>query len=212
MNKVEISPIFKKKDDFDKDNYIPISTFVVFSKVFETIIAEQLMEYFTSIFDTVLCGYCKKYSTDHILIKSIDSWKCALDKHNFVGSIHMDPSKAFDCIPHGLLAAKMNAYGLSGDACERMSSYLTGRSWMRLGPFIFNDFINNTFYFIETCDLTNYADDNTLHHIASNIEAVLSALRTDTKAEFDWFINNEIQENPSKFQFVFLKHFRYKDG
>ncbi len=30
-------------------------------------------------------------------------------------------------IPHGLLVAKMNLYGLSGDAFEFMSSYLTGR-------------------------------------------------------------------------------------
>ncbi len=39
----------------------------------------------------------------------------------------MEVSKAFDCIPHGLLIAQINAYGLSGDVCEFMSSYLTGR-------------------------------------------------------------------------------------
>ncbi len=54
-----------------------------------------------------------------------------------------------------------------------------------LGPFIFNLFLNDIFYFIETCDLTNYVDDNTLHHIASTIEAVLSALMTDTKAAIE---------------------------
>ncbi len=70
--------------------------------------------------------------------------------------------------------------------------------------------MNDIFHFIETCDLTNYADDNTLHHIASTIEAVLSALRTDTKTAIDWFINNFMQANRSKFQFMFLKHFRCK--
>ncbi len=209
----------------------PISILVVFSKIFETIIAEQLMEYFTSIFDNMLCAYCKKYGTEHVLIKFIDSWKYALDNQNIVGTILMDLSKVFDCIPHGLLDAKMNAYGLSGDACEFMSSYLTGpfqrvnisderSSWLpllkgipqgsSLGPFIFNVFMNDIFHFIETCDLTNYADDNTLHNIASTIEAVLSALSTDTKAAIDWFINNYMQANPSKFQFMFQKHFRCK--
>ncbi len=48
-----------------------------------------------------------------------------LDNHSFVGTILMDLSKAFDCIPHGLLVAKMNAYRLSGDACEFMSSNRT---------------------------------------------------------------------------------------
>ncbi len=127
MKKAEISPIFKKNDDLNKDNYRPIIILVVFSKVFETIIAEQLMEYFTSIFHNMLYAYRKKYGTEHVVIKLTDSWKYALDNHNFVGTILMDLSKAFDCIPHGLLVAKINAYGLNGDACEFMSSYLTGR-------------------------------------------------------------------------------------
>ncbi len=31
------------------------------------------------------------------------------------------------------------------------------------------------------------------------------------KAAIDWFINNYVQANPSKFQFMFLKHFRCKE-
>ncbi len=77
MKKTEISPIFKKKDDMIKDNYRPISILAVFSKVFETIIAEQLMEYFKSIFNETLCAYRKKYATEHVLIKLIDSWRFA---------------------------------------------------------------------------------------------------------------------------------------
>ncbi len=42
------------------------------------------------------------------------------------------------------------------------------------------------------------------------IEAVLSALRTYTKAAIDWFINKYMKANPSKFQFMFLKYFRCK--
>ncbi len=85
------------------------------------------MEYFTSIFDIILCAYHKKYGTEHVLIKLINSWKYALDNHNIVGTILMDLSKAFDSMPHGLLIAKMNGHGLNGDACDFMSSYLTGR-------------------------------------------------------------------------------------
>ncbi len=71
MKKAEISLIYKKNDDLAKDNYRPISILVVFSKVFETIITEQLMEYFTSLFDNMLCAYHKKYGTEHVLIKLI---------------------------------------------------------------------------------------------------------------------------------------------
>ena len=39
----------------------------------------------------------------------------------------MDLFKAFDCIPHDLLAAKLNAYGLSEDAVTLVHSYLKHR-------------------------------------------------------------------------------------
>ncbi len=75
-----------------KDNFRKISLLEIFSKVFETIVAEQLMEYFKDIFDPMLCGYRKKYGKEHVLIKLIDSWKYALHNDNFVGTVLMDLS------------------------------------------------------------------------------------------------------------------------
>ncbi len=88
MKKPEISPIFKKKDDMIKDNYRPISILAVLSKVFETIIAEQLMKYFKSIFNEKLCAYRKKYGAEHVLIKLIDSWKFALVENKYAGTVN----------------------------------------------------------------------------------------------------------------------------
>ena len=101
----------------------------------------------------------------------------------------MDLSKAFDCIPHGLLLTKLKCYGLSDQACLLLKSYISDRKqrvkvghsrskWGSvaqgvpqgsiLGPLIFNIFINDIFYALENvCNLYNYADDNTLlntHH------------------------------------------------
>ncbi len=59
-----------------------------------------------------------------MLVKLIDSWKNALDNDKYVGTLLIDLSKAFDCIPHGLLIAKMKAYGLSNEACAFMSNYI----------------------------------------------------------------------------------------
>ena len=52
----------------------------------------------------------------------------------------MDLSKAFDCIPHELLIAKMDAYG----------------------PILLNLFINDLFMYIKNSDLHNAVDDNTI--------------------------------------------------
>ncbi len=153
----------------NKENYRPISILAVFSKVFGSIIAEQLMEHFKDIFNDMWCAYRKKYGCEHVLVKRIYSWKYALDEDNFAGTLLIDLSKAFDCMPHGLLIVKMSAYGLSNDSCEFMSSYLCDRyqrvkishnnsSWMkilkdihqgsRLGQFLFNVFMNDIFYFM----------------------------------------------------------------
>ncbi len=85
------------------------------------------MAYFENIFNNVLCAYRKKYECKHVLIKLSDSWKYALDNDKFVGTLLIDLSKAFDCIPHGLLIAKMKAYGLSNEACTFRSSCICDR-------------------------------------------------------------------------------------
>ena len=39
----------------------------------------------------------------------------------------MDLSKAYDCIPHDLLIAKLHAYGLGIKAIKLLDSYLTNK-------------------------------------------------------------------------------------
>ena len=41
----EVSPIFKKKDDLDKENYRPVSVLPHVSKVFERIMHHQIYGY-----------------------------------------------------------------------------------------------------------------------------------------------------------------------
>ena len=48
-----------------------------------------------------------------VLIRLIENWKQALDENFVVGNVLMDLSKAFDCILHDLLIAKLYAYGFS---------------------------------------------------------------------------------------------------
>ena len=75
----------------------------------------------------MMCAYRKKYGCEHVVVKLVDSWKMAFDENKYTGTLLMDLSKAFDCIPHRLLICKMRAYGLGENACKLMISYLTGR-------------------------------------------------------------------------------------
>jgi len=48
----------------------------------------------------------------------------SLDKKNFVGGLFCDLQKAFDCVNHNILLAKMEFYGISGIVNKLMRSYL----------------------------------------------------------------------------------------
>ena len=50
-----------------------------------------------------------------------------MDSNKVVGAVLMDLSKAFDCIPHDLLIAKMHAYGFDEDSLILFFSYLKDR-------------------------------------------------------------------------------------
>ena len=64
----------------------------------------------------------------------MEDWRKALDDRKYVGAVLMDLSKAFDCMPHNLLLAKLQSYGLSSEAISLMCSYLTGsRQSVKIG-------------------------------------------------------------------------------
>ena len=61
------------------------------------------------------------------MIRLIENWKLHLDNKEFVGAVLMDLSKAFDCVPHDLLIAKMHAYGFGNETLILFFSYLKNR-------------------------------------------------------------------------------------
>ena len=78
-------------------------------------------------FSIYLTGFRKNRGTQHALLKMIETWKTKLDMGHKVGVIYMDLSKAFDCLSHELLIAKLKCYGLDQHAVEFFRSYLLTR-------------------------------------------------------------------------------------
>jgi hypothetical protein len=54
----------------------------------------------------------------------VTDWRQSLDNKEIVTVISLALSKAFDCIPHNLLLAKLRAYGVSEHSVSLLRSYL----------------------------------------------------------------------------------------
>ena len=51
---------------------------------------------------------------DHALLVIMNDWMLNLDNNTPIDSVYLDFSKAFDCVPHRRLMAKLHAYGIRG--------------------------------------------------------------------------------------------------
>ena len=82
-----IVPINKLRTD--KVNYRPVSVLSTFSKIFERFIHEKISPHFNSCLSIFISAYRKKYSSNHVIIRLLETWKGNLDKKKEVcwGSI-----------------------------------------------------------------------------------------------------------------------------
>ena len=130
----------------------------------------------------------------------IEKWRKSIDKGGSFGALLTDLSKAFDCLPHDLLVAKLYAYGFDLKSVTLVHSYLTGRkqrvkidhiysSWEEiffdvpqgsiLGPLLFNIFACNLFDFMDdSVNIGRYADDTTPYISGRNIKEFKSKIKS----------------------------------
>ena len=119
-----VRPIYKKDDRNEIKNYRPVSILNCFSKIYEKFLNEQLLPFVNRSISELMSAYRSGYSTNHVLIRFIENWRHALDNNLFTGAVLMNLSKAFDCLLHDLLIAKLHAYGLDFDTVTFLHNYL----------------------------------------------------------------------------------------
>ena len=83
-------------------------------------------EYFHPLFSKLKTRFQKAFNVQHCLLVLVEKCCEVLDKLGYAGILLTltDLSKAFDCINHELLNAKLHAYGFNLELTTFIQSYL----------------------------------------------------------------------------------------
>ena len=73
------------------------------------------------------CGFRKGFNAQQCFIGMIEKAKRIMDKGGYFSALLTDLSKTFDCLPHDLLVAKLDAYKFKNDALYLIFNYLNNR-------------------------------------------------------------------------------------
>ena len=89
MKKAAVTPVCKKNDMNEKQNYRPVSTLSDQSKVFEKLIYSQINIYINGKFSKYLTGFCKNHNTQRVLLNMIQNCKSDISKEDKIEAVFM---------------------------------------------------------------------------------------------------------------------------
>ncbi len=215
-----VTPIFKKSDPSDPQNYRPISLLSCIGKLMERCIHKYLYNYVidNNKLTSYQSGFIKGDSTVNQLTYLYNDICKALDEGKEVRAVFCDISKAFDRVWHRGLLYKLSSMGIQGSLLEWFSSYLSTRrqrvvysnsssQWTSinagvpqgsiLGPLLFLIYINDIVNNIHS-NIRLFADDTSLYIIVEDPISASTILNNDLETIHQWSEKWLVKFNPSK--------------
>ena len=124
-----VSPLYKNNDPMLFNIYRPISLLPFFSKLFERLMYNRLIDLIEKhhLLYQFQFGFRKNRFTFMALVISLEKNIEVLDNSEFAICILVDFRKAFDTVEHNFLLQKLYHYGIRGNALQLFNSYLSNR-------------------------------------------------------------------------------------
>ena len=224
-----IKPLFKALDRFSFQNYRPITSLNLLSKLLEKLMNCRLSNYLDkhSLISQHQYGFKKGFSTSDALLRFTNEVVNALNDRKYLVAVYLDLSKAFDTVNHKILLSKMERLGIRGLALDWYRSYLKDRTVqvevdkilskkmvVNIGvpqgsvtaPTLFLIYINDMCNVSDALDMVQFADDTTLYMVGDNLTE-LSYRMSGELAKIDrWLVANRLSLNLTKTSYMVFSH------
>ena len=225
----KIIPIHKKGNKLKVENKRPISLLNIFAKIYEKAIYTRLYSYIEkfNLISVNQHGFRANHSTETAVTQFIQNVYRALEnRHHYVG-ICIDFSKAFDCLNHRVLIAKLENIGVRGPALKLMTDYLSDRSQItyynelysepaelhcgtpqgsQLGPLLFaiyiNDMVNSSLFL----SFALYADDSNADASGPCLAPLIQTVNEELTHVNNWITVNYLSTNNTKLLHLLFTH------
>ena len=174
-------------------------------------------------------GFRSGRSCEHALLNAQNTLNDTLNKKQIALLLLIDFSKAFDMVDHGILLAKLNHYGIRGNALNWLASYLNNRkqyvsvngknssqAYLKygvpqgsiLGPLLFLIYINDIPNICQIAKFILYADDANIIVTGSNITEIKNNIYILTQKLVTWVNINGLALNLKKTKYMLFSRKR----
>ena len=112
-----VTPVPKHGSSENVEDFCQMFVLLVMAKLLEQVVHRRLYAYLHkhSILNVAQSGFGPGHTTQDVLVATVGNWRQALDEGKVVGSVMLDPSKAFDIISHPIMRCKLACYEVLAD-------------------------------------------------------------------------------------------------